>query len=102
MAPGPDHARAERVKALAAVATVPVFVALIAVVTIGERLAALRWLGILVALAGVALLTVERSARGSKSPSALGDLAALLAALSFAAYTVGNKRLVERVGALPA
>ena len=80
------------------VATIPVFVAIAARVFLGEHLAPRRILGILVAFAGVALLAFQRGAHGLTEPRPAGDLMALLATMSFALYTVGNKTFVRRVG----
>lgn len=84
------------------VATIPVFVAIIARLYLGEHLARRRVLGIAVAFAGVVWLATERGAGGSAVPTGTGDLIAIAAAVSFAAYTVINKKLVTELGAFPA
>jgi drug/metabolite transporter (DMT)-like permease len=76
-------------------ATVPVFSALMLAAARMERLSRVQWLGILVALAGVASFVQARPGGGLQFRT--GDLLALVAGASFAAYSVLNKPLVQRV-----
>jgi drug/metabolite transporter (DMT)-like permease len=69
----------------------PVFVALLSLAFLGERLSALGWVGIAVAFAGVALISVSGSGGLRFSP---GALLVLLSALATAAYFVVSKRLL--------
>jgi drug/metabolite transporter (DMT)-like permease len=84
------------------IATIPVFVTLLARVFLHERIAPLRVAGIAIAFAGVTLIALGRGGKGTLEPTLQGDLLALLAALAFASFTVANKHLVGRVGAFPA
>jgi len=84
------------------VATIPVWVALVAWLFLGERLARRRVLGIALAFVGVTVMALARHQGGTSHPSPHGDMLAVLAAASFAAFTVGNKALVGRVGAFAA
>lgn len=69
----------------------PVFVALLSIVFLGERLGPVGWLGIGVAFAGVAIISVS----GGGLTFSAGALLVLLSALSTAAYFVLTKRLLR-------
>jgi drug/metabolite transporter (DMT)-like permease len=78
---------------LALVYTAPLFIAVLSQVFLGERLTPRRWLGVLLAVAGVALLTglagVGPAGSGPPPGRALaGDLLALGSAVTFAVYSV--------------
>ncbi len=71
------------------VATSPLFTMLI-LAAIGERPPAASWIGVAIAVSGVAVFLVEK--RGGDR-SLEGDLLSLMAAVSFAAYGIVNRPL---------
>lgn len=71
------------------VATSPLFTMLI-LAAIGERPPAASWIGVAIAVTGVAVFLVEK--RGGDR-SLEGDLLSLMAAISFAAYGIVNRPL---------
>ena len=75
----------------------PVFVALLSVVFLGERLTWEGWGGIAVAFAGVALISVSGSGGLHFTP---GALLVLLSALATAAYFILSKRLLRHYSAI--
>jgi len=78
-----------------------IFIAVLAV-TIGERVPWLRFGGLLVGLAGCSIVMLGSAPPQPLPPSnnALGGLAALGAALCWAAYTVFGKAVVRKLGGL--
>ncbi|HEY5540407.1 MAG TPA: DMT family transporter [Coriobacteriia bacterium] len=70
----------------------PVFVALLSMVFLGERLTATGWFGIGVAFAGAALISVSGS---GGLHFTVGALFVLLSALATAAYFILSKRLLR-------
>ncbi|MDR3577427.1 MAG: EamA family transporter [Anaerolineaceae bacterium] len=75
------------------VAAAPVFVALLAGIFFGERLRLWAWLGILLSFVGVAIISIKPAGGLQLS---LYALFVLLAALSIASYTVGQKPFLKR------
>jgi len=73
-----------------------VFIALLSVVFLGERLPALAWLGIALALVGATLLSLPSGAQALSTGHIRGDVLAVLAALCAAIYTVLGKRVLVR------
>ncbi|TVR64821.1 MAG: DMT family transporter [Gemmatimonadales bacterium] len=83
-------------------ATVPVWALLLAAVTREGTLDRTVWWGVLLTVAGVGLMVVGGSGGvGIEGASLRGDVLMLLAAMSWAAYTVGTRPLSLRYGALP-
>lgn len=78
------------------VSTNIMLIALFSVIFLRERVTWPRVVGILVAFAGVALVTFNRGFALSSGLDLLGCGFSLLAAASFASYTILGKRLVER------
>jgi drug/metabolite transporter (DMT)-like permease len=74
------------------IAAGPVFVALLSMVFLGERLSKLGWLGIAVAFAGVAIISVSG---GEGLRFSAGALLVLFSAAATAAYFVLSKRLLR-------
>lgn len=74
---------------LAIVYTAPIFVALFSAWFLREPLARRQWLGVLVAVAGVAILAGFEPRWNSQM--ALGDLLALVSAITFGLYSVGGR-----------
>jgi drug/metabolite transporter (DMT)-like permease len=79
------------------IASVPVWTILIASFTLHERLAAWRWIGVLVSFAGVALIASGEGEGIHLSPQALIILAA---AITSAVYMVQQKHFLGRYSAL--
>ncbi|MGL4650376.1 MAG: DMT family transporter [Caldilineaceae bacterium] len=82
---------------LAIVYTAPVWTAL-AGLYLGERLTPRRWLGVAVAVGGVAVMVGLGSDPGA---TLFGDLLALGSAFAFAAYTIAGRRNRGAAGILP-
>ncbi len=79
------------------IASAPIFVALLALIFLHERLRLLAWAGIGLSFLGVAVISVERGAGWGVSLSALLVLAA---AVSQAIYSVGQKPYLRRYSPL--
>lgn len=82
-------------------ATVPVFITLLSVLLRHERVSRLAWVGVVLSVAGVALV-VWGSARAVRfGPETVrGDLTMLAAAVAWASYTVGSTPLIRRYGSM--
>jgi drug/metabolite transporter (DMT)-like permease len=81
------------------VSTQPVFVAILAYLVFGERTAPLSFAGILVALAGTAVIAADRTIG---SAALLGNLLALVGAVTVAVYVlIGRSSRTGGVGVLP-
>ncbi len=83
-------------------ATVPVFATLLSGALGHERIGAWVWVGVLLSLAGIALVVWG----GAKSvrfgvETVRGDLIMLAAAVAWSVYTVGSSPLLRRYGTLP-
>jgi drug/metabolite transporter (DMT)-like permease len=79
---------------------VPVFIAILSVIYLRERIGALTALGIFVAFLGVSLVGWQKGPLELSSRYFLGDLLTVLAALCGAIYTVWGKRVVARYAPL--
>lgn len=87
--------RLEISRAMPVFHTFPVFVAILAVLFLDERLSAVQWLAILVTVVGAGLVTVDRTA-ARRDGSVIGYAATTLASLSAALANVVTKHaLVE-------
>jgi drug/metabolite transporter (DMT)-like permease len=73
------------------IATSPLFTMLV-LATIGERSPAMSWLGLSVAVAGVAVFLLDK--RGGER-TLEGDLLSIMAAAAFAIYGIVNRRLTS-------
>lgn len=87
------------------IGTIPVWAALLAMMLRWEKITGQTWVGILIAFAGVTLVTLgSPSSDLSDGPQAknsfLGNGLTLLAAACWAGYTVLSKKLLERYSAL--
>lgn len=85
----------------ALVATNPVFVALASWLILRERLAAGVWLGVLLTVIGSVLIGFSDSSANSGSNPLLGDLLALLGAMSVSGYFLVGRHLRTRLSILP-
>lgn len=74
-------------------ATLPVLVALISVLFLGERLTARSWCGLVLSLAGVAWVSLCSAATENAPRPVLGNLLELMAMMCAAGYTVSMKKL---------
>jgi drug/metabolite transporter (DMT)-like permease len=81
---------------LALVYTAPIFVTLFSAALLKEPIGSRKWLGVLVAVAGVAVL-VGFEARWTQRMMA-GDLLALCSAITFGLYSVAGRSQRERYG----
>ena len=79
------------------IATLPIFAAIIARFTLGERPGARAWAGIAIAFGGVALLVMTRNGGFDLEPAAL---LVLLSALSGAGFMVLQRQLTRRYSGL--
>lgn len=79
---------------------VSVFIAVLSVIYLKERIGALTALGIFVAFLGVSLVSWQKGSLELSSRYLLGDLLTVLAALCGAIYTVWGKRVVARYAPL--
>jgi drug/metabolite transporter (DMT)-like permease len=78
--------------------TFPIFVVILSHIFFGEKITARKWLGILLVVAGVVLLITKGSPSSLLNISfAIGDLWMLLAAFTFAVYSVLLKRKPENI-----
>jgi drug/metabolite transporter (DMT)-like permease len=78
------------------IALTPMCVLLLAALMGLERLTRESVIGMLIALAGVAVLQVYRGGNGSAKPTPLGDAIVFLGAVTFSLFTVFNKRIAHR------
>jgi drug/metabolite transporter (DMT)-like permease len=81
------------------VATAPVMVALGSAAVLRERVTSRRWLGIVLAFSGVAVLSVAHRTSGG-STSLVGVMVSLLAPVSWAIYSIVAKPLTERASSI--
>ncbi len=79
------------------IASSPIYMALMAVIFLGERLSRLGWAGILLSFSGVGVISLATDTGLSIDPRAL---LVLLAALSQAIYAVSQKPLLRKYGTL--
>ena len=78
-------------QALAIVYTAPVFVALTAAVFLHEPIRARQWLGIVIAVGGIAILALGKTSDAQASNPLLGDALALGSAVMFGFYSVAGR-----------
>ena len=90
------------VAALLAICSAPILIAVLATLTLGERLSRTMRASLALAVAGTALLVVgPRGLDEIAGRFGLGALLALGAGLSYAVYAVGTKRLLGLMAPLP-
>ncbi len=92
-------ARTSASKASLIIATIPIFVTVLAALVLGERAGLRRWLGVMVSFAGVAAL-VLLGGGGEGGGSLAGDVLVLGAALVAAVYNLMARRLLLTRSAL--
>ncbi len=85
----------------ALVATNPIFVALASWLILRERLRVGIWAGVGVTLAGSLLIALSDSSTGHGSAPLLGDLLALLGAMTVSGYFLIGRQLRSRLSLLP-
>ena len=91
-------ARTSASQAAILIATIPIFVALLGVVSRGERATGRQWAGILLSFAGIVVLVF--AAGGAGGGSLTGNLLVLAASVSAAVYSVLARRLLVSRSAL--
>jgi len=82
-------------------ALIPVFVLLIGWVFLGERTRPLKLLGVLLAIAGASYVAVTMTP-DERGRTLRGDILTLAGAVSFAAYIVLGRRVLQRMGSMKA
>jgi len=82
-------------------ALIPVFVLLIGWIFLRERTGPVRIAGVLLAIAGAAYVALAMPAE-ERDRTLVGDALTLAGAISFAAYIVIGRRVLDRMGSLPA
>jgi drug/metabolite transporter (DMT)-like permease len=92
-------ARTSASEASLIIATIPIFVAVLAALVLGERAGARRWAGIALSFAGVAVL-VALGGGGVGGGTVGGDLLVLCAAATAAVYNLMARRLLQSRSAL--
>lgn len=75
--------------------SIPVVTAIMAVLWLGERLSAQRVAGIVLAVAGVALIVARTPASGTGSNPALGNTLTIASVFSWGVYTMFAKRIAN-------
>jgi drug/metabolite transporter (DMT)-like permease len=81
-------------------ATSPAWTVVLSSVTGQERASRAVWGGVLATLAGMALVVAGGAGMNFQRSTLDGDLLMMLAAVAWAAYTVGSRPLVQRYGAM--
>jgi drug/metabolite transporter (DMT)-like permease len=81
-------------------ASLPVFVAVLGIIFRVERTSRELWLGMLIAVGGVAIVIVGESGAGFSSKTVKGDLLVLAACFCWAAFTVGVKQVGRGLSSL--
>jgi drug/metabolite transporter (DMT)-like permease len=85
---------------VALVATNPLWIALASTLLLGERPAALTWLGIALTVAGSAIIGFSDGSGANARNALLGDALALLGALALTAYMLIGRSLQRRLSTL--
>ena len=83
-------------QAVAITYTAPIFVTLFSVLFLKESVSSRKWLGVIVAVAGIAIMTGLEPRMDRRM--ALGDLLALGAAITYALYSIAGRSQRERYG----
>jgi drug/metabolite transporter (DMT)-like permease len=96
---GVDHTRAGTASLL--LASTPIMTALLSAALGHERISPVMWAGAFLAFLGLALVVLGNDATTIRELHLhAGDLIMVLASISWATYTVGSKKLVDRYGSL--
>lgn len=85
----------------ALVTTNPIFVALVSLFILRERLPSQAWLGILLTITGSVFVALSDHTANAGSSPLLGDTLALLGAISVSGYFLLGRRLRARLSLLP-
>src|SRR5688572_16525630 len=78
----------------------PIMTALLSAAVGHERVGARTWAGVICTFAGIALVVLLGGASHSGESTILGDLVMIGASVSWAAYTVASRPLIERYGSI--
>jgi drug/metabolite transporter (DMT)-like permease len=81
-------------------AATPIITALLSAGLGHERVGSRTWLGVIATFVGIALVVVFGGAASEEGASLLGDLLMIGASISWAVYTVGSRRYIERYGSV--
>jgi drug/metabolite transporter (DMT)-like permease len=97
---GVDHTRAGTASLL--LASTPIITALLSAALGHERVTPRMWIGAFAAFLGLALVVLGNPTATTEGLHLrTGDLIMVLASFSWAIYTVGSKKLIDRYGSLP-
>jgi drug/metabolite transporter (DMT)-like permease len=88
-------------QALAIVYTAPIFVAFSAALFLGEPIRTRQWVGIVVAVVGIAVLALGKATDAQAPNPLLGDALALGAAIAFGLYSVAGRYERAHTGLFP-
>lgn len=81
--------------------TTPAWTALLAVGFGGETVTGRQWMGIVGALGGAVLLVIGGQGIALEGATLTGDLTMVVAALSWAGFTVGSRPYIQKYGPVP-
>ena len=81
-------------------AATPIITALLSAGLGHEKVGARTWLGVIATFLGIALVVMFGGAASEEGASLLGDLLMIGASISWAVYTVGSRRFIERYGSV--
>lgn len=79
------------------ISTIPVFTAILGIIFLNEPLSSRGWAGLIISLAGIALISFSEAGFGKLNP---GTLLILLASISGSIYVIFQKKLLEKYSAL--
>lgn len=82
-------------------ATTPAWTALLSTAARHEDLAAMVWIGITAAVGGMVLVVLGGDGIRFDTATLKGDVLMIAASMTWAAYTVGGRPLIQRYGAMP-
>jgi drug/metabolite transporter (DMT)-like permease len=81
-------------------AATPIITALLSAGLGHEKVGLRTWLGVIATFVGIALVVMFGGAASGEGASLLGDLLMIGASFSWAVYTVGSRRYIERYGSV--
>ncbi len=88
-------------QSLAIVYTAPIFVAISAALFLGEPIRRRQWVGIAIAVVGIAVLALGKATDAQASNPLLGDALALGSAITFGLYSVAGRYERAHTGLFP-
>ena len=76
---------------------VPLWIAVLAFLLLGERLAGMAWIGLLVTLAGTIVVTLSKNGFGGSTQSVQGNLLVSAAAFSWALGSIWSRPMMKNI-----